>query len=564
MKDINDLTFGFSDAENYKRRENKQLFDEVFLKNDFLDGVIDPSTSFLIGDKGTGKTAYSVFLANNEYKNTSSSLRYIRETEYQKFITLRKEKHLELSDYVSIWKVIIYLLLAEQIYEKENCNPLFKRFTKLQALHEAIGEYYLHAFSPEIIHALQFVQESKLAAELLSKYASALGEQKESITFSESRFQTNLLYIQKNFESALSSLKLEKTHLLFIDGIDIRPSSIPYNEYSDCIRGLANAVWEINNDYFPSIRDSSGRMRAVLLIRPDIYASLGLQNQNTKIRDNSVLLNWGTTYKDHRTSNLFGITDKLLSHGQDEEANLDIGDAWDFYFPFDTPTIAFSSEKPTSFVSFLRFALYRPRDIVTMLSMLKERYVENHENKRYFFTQEDFEDSVFRRNYADYLLGEVKDQLSFYYSRNDYEMFLKFFEFLEGKNRFNFEEYLQAFEKFQQYLDDASIKPPRFMSSAEEYLQFLYDLNVICYIERTENNKPFIHWSFKDRSYSNISPKIKTEMDYEIFYGMSKSLNTGKKFKKKKPSQRRKNTSSKGLNYQTRNKKTRKSKPNKT
>ncbi len=534
MKKINELVFGFSDAENYKRRENKNLFNQVFLRNSYLEDIIDPSTTFLVGDKGTGKTAYAVFLSINDYKNTACSIRYIRETEYQKFITLKKEKNLELSDYVSIWKVIICLLLSEQIHKRESGNPLFSKFTKFNALHEAIQEYYLHAFTPEIIYALQFVQESKLAAELLSKYAKAIGEQKQNITFSESRYQTNLLYIQKNFESALGSLKLEKNHMLFIDGIDIRPSSIPYDEYLECIRGLANAVWELNNDFFPSIRDSKGRLRVTLLIRPDIYASLGLQNQNTKIRDNAVLLDWGTTYRDHRKSDIFAVTDKLLKHEQTNEKELKIGDAWDHYFPYDAPSMNTEFERPSSFVSFLRFALYRPRDIVTMLSMLQERFSKNSNDKNRVFSQEDFEDSVFRRNYADYLLGEVKDQLSFYYSSKEYEMFLKFFEFLNGKNRFTYSEYLNAYESHNQFMSEANIKNPRFMDSPEEYLQFLYELNVICYIERTETNKPFIHWSFKDRSYSNVSPKVKTEKEYEIFYGMSKSLNTGKQLKSKK------------------------------
>jgi len=128
VKKIAELKFGFSDAENYKRRENKQLFNQLFLRNEFLEKIIDPSTTFLVGDKGTGKTAYAVFLSNNEYKKTTCSLRYIRETEYQKFITLKKEKHLELSDYVSIWKVIIFLLLSEKIHKQESGNPLFAKF----------------------------------------------------------------------------------------------------------------------------------------------------------------------------------------------------------------------------------------------------------------------------------------------------------------------------------------------------------------------------------------------------------------------------------------------------
>lgn len=534
MLKIEDLNLGFSDAENYKRRENKELLNHLFLRTPSLEKLCSPSTTFLVGEKGTGKTAYAVYMSNSSYGGNFSSLRYIRETEYQKFITLKNEKHLDLSDYSSIWKVIIYLLLSEQIYQHEGKDGLFKRFGKFQALHDAIQEYYLHAFSPEIIHALQFVRESKLVAELLSKHAKAKGEQADTITFSESRFQTNLLYIQKNFEQAISSLKLNKSHIIFIDGIDIRPSTIPFPDYLDCIKGLANAVWEINNDFFPSIRDSKGRLRAVLLVRPDIFALLGLQNQNTKIRDNSVLLDWSTDYKSHRSSDLFSVTDQILKYQQGEAKELNIGDSWDYYFPFDTPNLKTQFEKPSSFVSFLRFALYRPRDIVTMLSMLQENFIKTSQDKNRSFSQEDFEQSTFRRNYADYLLGEVKDQLAFYYGDDEYENFLKFFEFLDGKNKFTYDEFIAAFDEHREYLSESNHKTPRFMATPPDFLQFLYDLNVLCFIERTEEGQQHFHWCFKDRTYSNISPKVKLGGNYEIFYGMSKALNTGKKFNRGK------------------------------
>lgn len=529
---IKELNFGFSDAENYKRHENKELFNSLFIRDTALEKICQPTTSFIVGDKGTGKTAYAVYFANNDFKNNLSSIRYIRETEYQKFIALKKEKHLELSDYCSIWKVIIYLLLAEQVHERENRNPLFGNFTRLRALHEAIQEYYIHAFSPEIIYALRFIQESKIAAELLAKHANLLGEKLENVEFSESRFQTNLLYIQKNFENTLRSLKLQKNHILFIDGIDIRPESVPYPEYLECIKGLANAVWEINNDFFPTIRHSTGRLRAVLLIRPDIFVSLGLQNQNTKIRDNSAFLHWGTTYRDHRTSQLFSVADRLLSHGQTQMNGRQHGDTWDYYFPFDSPTEKVHFEKPSSFISFLRFALYRPRDIVTMLRMLQERFLETSGDQQRVFSSEDFDDSTFRRNYADYLLGEVKDQLSFYYSSEDYEMFLKFFTFLDGKNKFSYDEYLFAYDQHRKFMSSVSVEPPRFMSTGEDFLQFLFELNVLCYIEHTDEDDTYLHWCFRDRTYSNIAPKVKLEQRYEIFYGMSKALNTGRRFSK--------------------------------
>jgi hypothetical protein len=363
---------------------------------------------------------------------------------------------------------------------------------------------------------------------LLSKHAKASGEEKESISFSESRFQTNLLYIQKSFERALSKVKLNTTHILFIDGIDIRPGSIPYSEYLECIKGLANAVWEINNDFFPGIRDSKGRMRAVLLIRPDIFEALGLQNQNTKIRDNSVFLDWRTEYVNHRSSDLFKVTDRLLSTQQDEESSF--GSCWDYYFNFDAPNVADTYNHPTSFISFLRYAYYRPRDIVTMLSILQEDLRESESLGR-VVVADDFDDPAFQRKYSNYLLGEIKDHLLFYYSPEDYEVFLKFFEFLSGKDKFSFQEFCDAFDKLSAHLQETSLETPRFMSSAREFLQFLFSLNVICYIEReSDTNKPFIHWCFRDRNYSNISPKVKAGVEYQVFYGLAKALNLGKQF----------------------------------
>ena len=73
MKTVKKLVFGFNDAENYRRRENRQLFNDIFVKDNNLDKLLALNTYFLIGEKGTGKTAYAVYLANNEYKSTTFS-----------------------------------------------------------------------------------------------------------------------------------------------------------------------------------------------------------------------------------------------------------------------------------------------------------------------------------------------------------------------------------------------------------------------------------------------------------------------------------------------------------
>ena len=72
-----------------------------------------------------------------------------------------------------------------------------------------------------------------------------------------------------------------------------------------------------------------------------------------------------------------------------------------------------------------------------------------------------------------------------------------------------------------------SVSKPDFFESADIFLQFLYELNVLCYIEHA-GTEEFFSWSFRDRSPANFSPQVKTHERYEIHHGIAKSLNIGR------------------------------------
>lgn len=529
MKKIHEMNFGFSDAENYKRRENKQLFQRFFVKNEFLDELLLPSTTFLVGEKGTGKTAYATFLANSNYHNTDASIKFIRETEYSKFIEIKKTHNLGLSDYTEIWKTLILLLFCETLAQKIETNFFGKNKIAVSKIKAAIDEFYENAFSPEIITALNFIEHSEAAAKVLAKYAEAEIKYSKTAETGSQRFQTNLLYIRKKFESVISAAKIENDLMIFVDGIDIRPAGIAFADYLDCIKGLANAVWFLNNDFFSEIKDSNGRLRCVLLVRPDIFLRLGLQNPNTKLRDNSVVLDWITTYKDYRSSGIFEVVDNLLSVQQDEKT--DIGDAWDNYFPFFAPTSGYNPNPDNSFIYFLRNSYYRPRDILTYISIFKKHIARPEKKSLRAFSQHFCGNRKISNEYAEYLLGELRDQLVFYYTQGEYEDFLQFFDFLKGKTRFDYSEYCSAFKNFNSDLKNRNRGHPSFMDTPDSFLQFLYELNVICFIEESEVGKKFIHWSFRERSVGKMAPKIQAGCRYEVHYGLVPALNIGQKRK---------------------------------
>lgn len=526
MIEADNLFLGSNDAEDYKRKDLKDFLNTVFLKNRFLDNLLTLNTFFLIGEKGTGKTAYAVFLSNNDYKGTRSQIKYIRETQYQKFVTLKKERQLILSDYASIWKVILLVLVASNI-KGDNILNLFSKTEKLNAIKDAIDQYFNHAFSPEIATALQLVENSNIAAELIFKALSIKGSESTQLTFSETKFQTNLQYLERNLIESIMSLKLELNEFLFIDGVDIRPEGIEYKDYLNCVKGLAEAVWALNNDQFSRSNGSKGRFKIVLLLRPDIFQSIGLQNSTNKIMNNSVFLDWRTTYPEHRTSDLFFMTSKLLTFNQDRDeiSKYSQEGIFDYYLPWVTSSTSQKRDYDTPFIQFLRLSYSRPRDLVTILQLIQSVQKSKNPGKSYFL-QKTFESNEFRNAFSDYLMGSIKDQLSFYYTDENYRMLLHFLKLFKGKAEFDYSFYELKYNEFVEYVLGKASELPEFIDDKDTFLQFLYESNLICYFDKGVD-EPMFRWCYRERKISDLSPDVDTHKIYRFHYGLLKALNLG-------------------------------------
>lgn len=525
MKKIKDLNLGYSDAQNYIQRSNKQMFSEVFVKNSYLDKLILPNIYYLVGEKGTGKTAFAVFLNNNEYKGNKSVLKYIQGTDYEKFYELKKRKHIDISGYVDIWKTILLLLLAKSISENDRVVSVFTK-SNINELLSAIDEYYHNAFAPEILNALKIVDKSELAAELVCKHAKIGGQTGNTVEFSEQQLQMNLYYISKTFSDCLGSLKLKRNLTLFIDGIDVRPNEIPYTDYLDCIKGLANACWTLNTELFANVRDSKGQFKIVLLLRPDIFNALNLQNATNKLVDNSVYLEWRTTYLDYPTSNLYKMANKLLSYNQTKDDSINI---WDKYFTWKLPSsISNTRDYDTAFMEFLKISLSRPRDIQRILNLIQDIMVDRGLGNNTEFDYESYASNHFQNQYSEYFLSSLKDQLSFYYSEADYRHFRKFFDFFDSPT-FTYDEYLKSYQQFEDYILENAEEIPEFVETPKDFLQLLYDSNIIAAIENFNKNS-FFHFSYREKSSTNIAPQvlIGKNITYRFHYGLYKKAKMGR------------------------------------
>ena len=520
-KAINELNLGFSDAQNYLQRGNKQMLSSVFVKNSYLEDLLQPHIYYLLGEKGTGKTAYASYLSNSEYKGNKSLLKFINGTDYEKFYELRKSKQIDISGYVDIWKTIILLLIAKSITENDKVVALFNK-SNIGDLISAIDEYYEKAFSPEIVNALKIVDKSDLAAKILSNHIQAGANQETTTEFCEQRLQMNLYYICQQFSKSFEKLKLTKNIILFIDGIDVRPKQIPYNEYLDCIKGLSNACWSLNTELFANVRDSKGQIKIVLLLRPDIFNALNMQNATNKLVDNSVFLEWRTTYKDYPSSNLFKMANKLLCYGQ-----TNINNIWYKYFDWELRSSNPNERKfDTAFMDFLKISLSRPRDIQRILKIQQDIMKRRDLGSETKFSYSIYNSDEFQNLYSEYFLGSLKDQLAFYYSEDDFNLFKKFFDYFSDPE-FTFEKYKEKYQKYTDYILDNANDIPAFVEDPKLFLQLLYDSNVITAIE---NGGKYFHFSYREKNSTNIAPEVPYDnsISYRFHYGLYKKTNMGR------------------------------------
>jgi hypothetical protein len=516
------LTEPFNDAVNYRTRREKEFFNRIFLRTDELDACLKPAVYFLIGEKGSGKTAYAAYLENNEVNQTRCKLATMTESQYKRFIALKQQGKLAYSDYANIWRPMLLHMVSQAIVEKS--KNFFGRITgKFSAIENGIKRFNRDALNPEVEVAFEAINEMAIKVAASNK---EIGEISSGINTKDtdrtSVIKHHLLEAESTLKAALADLSLDRDHILFVDGIDYRPESVPYPDYLNCVKGLGEATWQLNNDFFGGIRDSKGRIKIVLLVRPDVFHALNLYNSNSRLQDNSVFLNWSTTEKAYRNSLLFDASGKYFSSQQ--KTIVSTGAAFDQYFQ--------THQSDQLFKRLLKLSFQKPRDILTFIRIARNICIKTGRGDDAEFPADIVRDATFTREYSDYLLGEVRNYSAFYMGQQDFSAYLKFFQSLDGKSSFTFEEFKAAYIEFLDWAKGETFKATDYLRDPEALLQFFYDVNLVGYKEQSEGEgDQFVHWSFRERSLNNLAPKVKTSATLIVNPGVAKAVDIGKRVK---------------------------------
>ena len=486
-----DIDIPFDEAENYFKSNNREKLNKLFYRDNNFDKLMQDTTYYLIGEKGSGKTTYCAYFCNNTINNIQSHRYALSVDDYNKIIQMKKDGKLNYTHYVTLWKAILLTKLLSTIKDSEISifnGHIIGRIRKL------LSDYNFSKITMDSFSPVSFMDNIKFASGIsgtMGNDNATIGSNLSAETVNQKTteryvYEDKWLVFINEIAAELEKLRLRNHHYLFIDGIDTRPSDIPYDEYKECVYPLVRAVYELNSDLFSRIKDRrKGRLQIVLLTRLDIFLKSGLSNAGSKISDNSAFLNWSfTSERDYPRTNLFSLVNNMLNSS---ESSTNKQAVWDDYFGF---KISRGAQELDSFVYFLRLTTSKPRDYVKLLKIAKDRCLANGLNNP---TPAIIESDLFQRAYSTYFADTLRTALGFYYDADQIKLIFNFIKSIK-QLKFTYQQYQSAWNEFA---DHKALE--ELIGNDFEVLELMFNFNLIAEIE----NDSYYRWKYRECTIAN-------------------------------------------------------------
>ncbi|MCC5641266.1 hypothetical protein LC593_36815 [Nostoc sp. CHAB 5844] len=404
---LKNINFGEVDAKNEilkQHRAEESLFFESFSIPERVDveDILSGRKSFILGLKGTGKTALIRYLSDlSQKKGGVSELilfkSHVSEEDRQ---NLSKSSGFEiiktgdvntfLQDFKESWKWIIHQRIANLFKKNGTNSPQAQKLFKLTGISEN-----------KIIKSFGSIL-SQIKSGTVNVSAEALGVAIElglAIEKKQNEDKASISDLNRAASLLINTIPLDRNYYIYFDELELfHQNSEQFDRDRRIIRDLVYAISQINAE------SSESRQRIFLCstLRTEVLHSvLELGHEiGRDVDDYGVRLDWseGKDAIDHHLLNL--IRRKIAkSVGINEE------DVWERFFP-----VEINNQMFYKFI--LNSSYYRPRDIVRLLRVARD--FRETDSK---FTTEHFERTA--TEYSKQTWLEVTEELLAVYSNKD-------------------------------------------------------------------------------------------------------------------------------------------------
>lgn len=472
---FSEIEFGMAAAE--KERSNKPylLIDGFLDAYGYVNKVLNGDKFLILGPKGSGKSAIGSKLELESQNDDRLYVQtyYLEDFPYNKFSGILPGREAPETKIPSHWEFVLLISFMDSFSKDDTCKSSGRvNMNKLiKALHE-LGMSPGKSLTDIVKNTTKKEFKVGLPKFLEGSYSSEKEIKKIDISLLFS-------YLQE----VCYSLKTESNHIIVIDGLDdvLTRREKQYTSLS----ALILAVDRINTKFLKNNINA----KIIVLCRTDLFEKLPGPNKNKIRQDSAVILDWYQDARNISSTNLVKLINlrAKLSLGRDVNIFEDI-------LPLEI-----SVGLPTA-KAVLDHTRHTPRDIIQLLNK-----IQGH-TKGTDPTPNEIKNGI--RTYSfDYLVPEIKDELTGYLESDEIEQVVKLLGSM-NKSEFNLDE-----------LQDMIKNDERFsLLDSMKLLNALFDCNAIGNVKGYA--KKYYSWKYRNR-YATFNPNE----DIVIHRGLRKGLN---------------------------------------
>ncbi|MEQ9089623.1 MAG: hypothetical protein RIE52_00960 [Balneola sp.] len=470
--------------------------ENYFLDQGYWNKIVESEIYFVIGRKGTGKSAIYNWIHNRQedHNQLISNLSF-RSFPFEKLLKLSDDDYSRPNQYRSIWKYIILSELAKQIVTDEGNDSFSDEYKELYKFVDSKFGKDLNQLHSKITTTSRKTDSGLKFANLgfssTAEKAITIEDGLENISEINIRLE-NLItsYISLSQRPYLVQFdQLDDNYTLYIDN----------RKYFESLISLFKVLYELN----ASLRNYNKKVKVIAYLRSDIFHQFSSHDPDSaKFDFHTHYLNWAIINKDDWYNppllNLINI--------RIENSVKELSGNSSFYYIFNNEFINLEENKKRAdpFRYIIHRTFHRPRDIIQFC--IKTQEMAKKLNRLDFKTIKSAE-----KEYSSWLIDELKNEISPVIPATD--MLFTFLRTL-GSKPFS-REYFKR--KFLQERNKSINKSP------EALLRYLYELGII----QNVKNKKFHteRYSIVRNEKSNYDPNMKAELHTGILKGLHNYIN---------------------------------------
>ncbi|PLX69582.1 MAG: hypothetical protein C0603_01250 [Denitrovibrio sp.] len=363
--------------------EAKQEETSYFYNTTEAKELTDGNKYFVVGRKGTGKTAIAEYLSNSLHKSSYSEKLSFKNFPFNVLYALPNTKYTAPNQYITIWKYLIYSNICKMMINNDAIDPnIVSQLKKL--------------YNTDTTKSLARLVENWTATGFnLNILGNGVGVQRkinESIEMS---------WIDKCdiLEDLIREHLDLSAYYIIIDELDEDYREFETDEIKQTYLQLLTSLFKAVQDVRAIFKDEHHNIFPIIFLRTDIYALLKDSDKN-KWSSFKVNLDWSL-------SNIKNMLAHRISIAYGDTSKLTFENTWAVLFSSDKVSMGNRQTKQMDTFEYItRSTQLRPRDYIQYLIECSKEVIDRNENK---ITPEiiKYVDDKF----SDYLRDEITDEV---------------------------------------------------------------------------------------------------------------------------------------------------------